>query len=57
MKSRKSSGKGKAAGRRTVKDLPVSGAKGKNATGGVGSSVSSVIKSVGSALNTAARNV
>jgi hypothetical protein len=56
MKAKKSRGKGKPAGRRGVKDLPVSGAKVKSAKGGVlSSAVSEVMKNFGSALNTAAR--
>ena len=55
MKSKKSSGRGKPAGRRGIKDLPVSDAKAKNAKGGA-SALSETIKSVGSALGTAARS-
>ena len=54
MKSRKGS-KGKPATRRKVKDLPVSGAKGKNPKGGLSSAISDVMKNFGGALNTAAR--
>lgn len=55
MKSKKSNGKGKPAGKRGVKDLPVSDAKAKNAKGGMGSAVSEVMKNFGGALQTAAR--
>jgi hypothetical protein len=57
MKSKKrSSGKGKPAGKRGVKDLPVSDAKAKNAKGGVlSSAISEVMKNFGGALQTAAR--
>jgi hypothetical protein len=53
MKSKKRSGKGTQAGKRGIKDLPVSDAKAKNAKGG--SAVSDVMKNFGSALQTAAR--
>jgi GNAT superfamily N-acetyltransferase len=43
------------AGKRGVKDLPVSGAKAKNAKGGVSSAISEVMKNFGGALQTAAR--
>ena len=55
MKSKKVSGKGKPAGKRRVKDLPVSGARAKNAKGGVSSAISEVMKNFGGALQTAAR--
>jgi hypothetical protein len=53
MKSRKSNGKGKPAGKRGIKDLPVSDAKAKNAK--AGGSVTGAIDSIGRALGTVAR--
>jgi len=53
MKSKKNSRKGKQAGKRGIKDLPVPDARAKNAKGG--GSVSEVMKNFGQALNTAAR--
>jgi hypothetical protein len=54
MKSKKVRGEGKPAGKRGVKDLPVSGARAKNTKGGF-SAVSEVVKNLGSAQQTAAR--
>jgi hypothetical protein len=56
MKAKKKSGKGKAAGKRGVKDLPAS-AKARNAKGGgmLSSATNDVMKSIGSALQTGAR--
>ena len=53
MKSKKNSGEGKQAGKRGIRDLPVSDAKAKNAKGG--SAVSDTFKRFGDALQTAAR--
>jgi hypothetical protein len=46
MKSKKSRGKGKQAGKRGIKDLPVSDARAKDAKGG-GFSMGGVFKSIG----------
>jgi len=66
MKPKKSSGKGKRSGNRGIKDLPVSDAKAKDAKGGLfpemqvmqtlSSQTSEVLKSIGNAINTAARD-
>ncbi len=55
MKSKKSSGKGEQAGKRGIKDLPVSDAKAKDAKGG--GSLSGTLKSIGDGLQTMARKV
>jgi hypothetical protein len=55
MKSKKSSGKGKQAGKRGIKDLPVSDAKAKNAKGG--GSVSRALDGIFKAATTAAQKV
>ncbi|HEX2439952.1 MAG TPA: hypothetical protein VHT71_16705 [Methylomirabilota bacterium] len=54
MKAKKNSGRGKRPGKRGVKDLPVTGARTKDAKGG-SSAISEVMKNFGGALNTAAR--
>ena len=55
MKSKKSSGKGKRASKRGIKDLPVSDTKAKNAKGG--GSVSSALDGIFKAASTAAQRV
>jgi len=58
MKSKKSSGKGKQAGQRGIKDLPVSDAKAKNTKGGAfPNSVGTAIGDVAKAVATAAQKV
>ena len=58
MKSKKSSGKGKSAGKRGAKDLPISGAKAtKTKGGGLSNSVGNALDGIFKAASTAAQKV
>jgi hypothetical protein len=57
MKSKKSNGKGKQAGKRAINDLPVSDAKAKDAKAGgsLSGSLSHTVRSIGDGLAQVAR--